>query len=924
MNNQTNHRLFLLLAVSAAAVSLSARAQNECGPGPTVVCDQATYATGITYQTGVDLSLTKTNTGTTSVTANGINLTATGDAALDVDTRLGTVTGGAQTNGPIIDAVTAAGDINILTNTVSSSAANTTHVIRAISNEGGNIAIHADTSTGTSGSVLSMGSSQNFADGTAGLEAISRGGNGNVDIFLGRGLSARRQYGLRAEVEGSGNLSIITGYYQGAIFSKGVISMDRPDGLAAVYAKTETGLLTIEAIIGSQSTGAIIDAGGDFSFYGSAFSGAGFYGLDLLNVRAGTTSSVVLTDVTSIRAQGAGSLQIDIVDDPELGFSRTFTTLNFDVTGMSERVAVTVRDEGIWQPGVQTIQDGNFDITIGFDGLMVLNDAIDLTFASDSSVLTLADGSYMVVGEGGSSPRPTTATIEGLGEFRHAGRIVLGESSTTRKGLPGELSRKIGSTSHGAFVNAIDNARDDILRMPGVRWIGEQGEIWMDVELGVSQSSCERGADSLLPAGDCVILEGATTEGVTNLTLFDRFNFGRGRLNPAARDGIVLVEVTGGNSEQGHFVVGPNTPGYDPAFGGSWDRGLFQYIVSYDDSTQQHKLVGMLNDSAFQQAALAGTSHDLWRMAAGNWLGYQADRRETGQGLDQDVWLRTSRTSASRDQVTTEQAGGANFDFDHGFDRSDLTMTAGLDVLAGGDADGNWSLGVMLGYVTSSLRYTGENNSEFNGFNYGAYATFSSGGLWVDGVFNVNDLTMRQAIPGLRLNPVDTLVSSDLQTLGFQVDAGWRFQMSEALFVEPLAGLSYGKTRFEALKLVPDDTFEPGLSLEWDDPITQRASLGGRVGLDQTLLGLRTRFTLMARAWSELDGESNTSIANEAFPDDPELMVSDAFDGTFTELGLGASVKSANGLVTGFLNLGSQQGDDYSTVSASAGVRVSW
>ena len=48
------------------------------------------------------------------------------------------------------------------------------------------------------------------------------------------------------------------------------------------------------------------------------------------------------------------------------------------------------------------------------------------------------------------------------------------------------------------------------------------------------------------------------------------------------------------------------------------------------------------------------------------------------------------------------------------------------------------------------------------------------------------------------------------------------------------------------------------------------------------------------------------------------------FTGQFTEVGIGASVYSGGGAVSGFLNLGGRFGDDYQATTASAGVRVNW
>lgn len=930
--------LFPLTALAATLLCATlARADNECGAGPEASCDQASYANGISYQSSSDLTVTKTNSGTTTVTANGINLTGTGGAALTWDSRIGAITGGAQTQGPVIDALTDSGDITLHTLGITGSAATVTHGIRARSTGGGSILI--DASHGASDSQITA---TNATSGLVGVEAISQGGDGDVEIRLGRS-AAGEDYGVYAEVAGAGNLTISTSYYQTStgLDNKGVISAS---GTAALYARTGTGLLTIDARTNASSTGtaagAIIDAGGDVLFTGSARGGSGQYGIELLNVVAGTTSTLNLTAGTSVRAQGEGELRVNIVNWPEpVSFGQNFYgSLDFEFSGMAEQVPVQFRDGGIWRvTGTDNVvPEGNYAVSVQRDGMLVMWEQDVLSFAGSNPTFGIGEGGYFAVDARDNTANSDFASevrVEGLAEFRHAGRILLGSSRSGGKGLLGELPVVLGGNIGGndaklgsAAINYTDGSYDDVLVMPGVHWVGEGGEIWFDLETGRSQDSCTaRDGDGRLAAADCLMLEGATTEGVTYLTLFDRFNFDRGRLNEASREGILLVDVSGGTSAQGHFVVGPNTRGYSPAFGGSWDQGLFQYVMSYDEDSQQHRLVGMLSGTAFQQAQVMASVQDLWRSSIANWQGYQADLRQSGVGGEGGIWLRTERENGTRDRVNTETAGGASFDFDNSVNRNSLTTTAGLDLLSGEQGDLRWSTGLMLGYVTSELDYDRNANSvELNGWSYGLYGGVRSGAMWLDAALNVNQVTMRQFLPGFQLEPRDTLVSNDVVSFGGQVDAGWRMTPSSAWFVEPMLGLSYVRSDVDALSVLPLDTTRAGLDLRWDAPTSLRGSLGGRFGMDRDFGVLRARFTGLVRVWNEFDGETVATIHNNAYPDDPDHRVTDAFDGAFTEIGFGTTVHTPGGGLSGYLNLTGRQATDYRTFGAAAGVRLHW
>jgi hypothetical protein len=404
----------------------------------------------------------------------------------------------------------------------------------------------------------------------------------------------------------------------------------------------------------------------------------------------------------------------------------------------------------------------------------------------------------------------------------------------------------------------------------------------------------------------------------------DPFSFDRGRLIPGQE--IAVVDVSGGSSAQGHFVVSPTQPGHSPQFGGSWDRGLFQYAIAYNEESQIHSLIAMLSGTAYQQAQLAATAHDMWRLATATSLDRQADLRERGDE-NGGLWLRFANETADRDVVNVQRGGGQEFAFDNGMDRDSYAVTFGVDFLNGGAGDSAWTLGAMAGYNNAEIEYDGSPNTVLvDGWTLGVYGGYVAGPLWIDGAINLNEALVEQFIPGFALNPPDTLVSNDFRSVGMQVDAGVRIDLTPAVFVEPLATLSYVRTNFDDLNVQPDDASRPGLTVYWNDPTSFRAGLGGRLGLNHDFGFLRGQIALLARVLTEADGENSiASIHNNAFPNDADFNVEDdEVDSTVMEYGLNTSVRSPGDAVSGFINLGTQQSSNFDAFTAKVGVRYQW
>ena len=987
--NKSTRRVALFTSASlvaagiAAAASLgtaltptAAAAQAVCvsTPAPTGNGTNAVTYPAATYNPAIDCAYTGTGatvstTGAITVSSTapggGINLTGTGASVVNWNSTAGTVTGGAQTNGPVIDATTAAGDININTAAVTGSSATVTHGVRATSTGGGDISVS------TAGNV----SATNSTSGVNGIEAIT-GGAGSVTISTnypdtGAGTSADlisgRLRGILAETS-SGALTLDV--------ATRVSATGGGSAVAAIEARTVTGPLTINlegrrtlgsfnqewnrvAAISGGTTGVGIrsDAGGDAEINIGAFSSVtGAWGIDAI-IAAGTTTTVNLANfhhslafvnyakdadgnLTRIRASGEGAFVAN-VDGILQGAA--------DFSGLSGGAEINISGEGVWWTQGASIAFGDGDdrlVTEAGDGTAQAVGGIFSTgtlnptffggngyFADPVHVIDFGDGDdlfenggyFIVSGAGasvdGQNPRAHfegETRFQGLETFVNSGIIFMGARSDGSSGgaSDGYLDEV---TRQEQFGGPTDGFHDDILSMPGVTFVGDGGEIFFDVDVSKTQANCERSPTTgELAAADCIIIAGGATEGVHYVMFEEPVPGDRGQFLP---DGIVLVEVPGGTSAQGHFVPSPNIRGYSPQAGGMVDKGFYAYMIGYKEDTQQHVLVSIPGPNAYQLPLLAQGVQGLWRLSTGSWFDRQADIRGQQHG-NGGAWLRVTGETADRDVFEDVLAAGAAFTFDNTFSRKSYAVTGGADLMHAASGDTTLVTGVTLGYANSEFEYADSANfARIDAWTLGGYGSIVSGGVFVDVAVNANRAVVDNDIPSANLFPAGTILSTKVLSVGTQVEAGWRIPvLTPGLFVEPLAGFSYVWSNWEDLYLPTDNPNRTGITAEMGDPNSTRAGIGGRVGFDRDFGFARGEFSLLGRAWEDLGDETSVTLIGPG--EDP--VVANNFTGRFNEVAVSASVYGPGDTVSGFLKLGGKFADDYQAQTASAGVRVAF
>lgn len=630
-----------------------------------------------------------------------------------------------------------------------------------------------------------------------------------------------------------------------------------------------------------------------------------------LSPRAGTTLTIDndggilgneqedrVSTAVAIRGAGAGHLVLNNA------LVRGRMNGDMDFTGMTGRLTIlndfsgNSRQGGWHTRGTSLFGGGDVEIYNGPQGVMRTVTAPVLDFSDARSSQFVNQGRVMVGATDVNTNSVTNhhLTFIGLDRFENAGLILLG-------------TRFDAAENPGEITNAEAGER---LTFEDSNYVGANGRIAFDALLAREvQADCSTAA-----IADCVRFTGSsTTEGTTLLNIRD--------LNPVRAEagfnpGIVLIE---GASAAEHFILDPASQFYvgHSSGGPVLQKGMIAYRLQFDTDTRQHALVGTLADEAVQSAMLGAAGQETWRISTDTWFDRQEMLRERRDGFDtRGLWATINVSDGNRRGQRTIDVAGMPTQFDIGQDQTISHLAFGLDLLHGHSGAQTWSGGITAGLLYSSVDYDAtQTQSTMAGMAGGFYGSWSSGGLSVDGMVNLN--FMRQSVEGANFGLGEhNRLRTQVDSLGLRLEAAWKLPMSDTLWVQPLVGISHVNVGEEDIEL-PDGA--GGVRFDGDAG-SQRIGAGVRVGIDSRLAGLRSEYRLTARHWSEQDAENRVfiDIAGEPAP----TTLTDDFSGGFNEVGGAVSVASESGALSASVNLKGRFGDDYRTFGGSLGVRYAW
>ena len=799
----------MLLAIAALSGASSARAADECGPGPTVVCAVENYSsTGVTYDFSSDFDIRMDRSH--RVGASGLRLNGSGDADLLLTT---------------VGAITQTGGIQI-------------------SLEDGNLT--ADIVE----SVVDVNGFRGQPGGT-GLQ-VSTGGSATI---LLRG---QPNAGSNENVKNT-NLVMDVGQ----------------DSVVTVLARRTVQAMTLSPRAGATLT---LDNNG------------GVLGTDIL--------SGDVSDVVYIQGAGAGNLVIDNAGlRGRIAGAMDFSGMTGKLTLRNDNSGNTI--QGGWHTkGANHFGSGEVEIHNGAFGVLRTTATTVLDFSDTIDSQFYNQGRVMVGAvDNITAALPRHLSFVGLDRFENSGLILLGTDFQVNyhQGL-------VTNAKAGDRLSFVDSHYEGLAG----------GRIAFDVLLAdVVQSDC-----SMLEVSDCVQFAGSSTTDGT--TLLDITDLDPQRSVAAFNPGIVLIE---GASAAEHFILDPASQFYvgNSSGGPVLQKGMIAYRLQYDTDTRQHALVGTLADEALQAAMLGAAGQETWRVTTDTWFDRQEMLREARDGFDtKGLWATINVSDGNRSGQRTIDVAGTPTQFDIGQDQTISHLAFGVDLLHGSSGEQTWNGGVTAGLLYSSVDYDAtRTQTTMAGMAGGVYGSWSSGGLSVDGMVNLN--FMRQSVEGANFGlGAHNRLRTQVESLGLRLEAAWKLPVSDTLWVQPLVGISHVSVGEDDIEL-PDAA--GGVRFD-GDASSQRFGAGLRVGIDSRLAGLRTEYRLTARHWSEQDAENRVfiDIGGEPAP----TTLTDDFGGGFNEVGGAVSIASESGALSASVNLKGRFGDDYRTLGGALGVRYAW
>lgn len=943
---QNTLRMFLrvgALPFVALAALPAAQAQNECGVqmGPLVECDPAAvYPDGITYDATGDLTLELSGPGTATLNLGpGVRVQAAGDDAIAWDSTA--FTRSLSGNGAaVIDYQSENGDIDIQANGFSGTA---TNGIRAVSNDG-DIRIR-------------LGQQQTGSFISRGISADTRGGSGNIEVDLHNAVSAANGISLRT---GTGTLRLdvhSTGALRSAGTTPGLIVDAGGDALITLHPgstiagstnSTVTAEISLTAASGTTTvldSRSVLNRGASFDFSSGAVAvrGAG-QGEFIIHNRGGMRANVDFSAMTDTSAPGAPSNAGRVTYH---NYARDQNNPTAEAWVFTDNVSRFSAGDDLLDNHVNALiassTTGSFNEFSEIQTEVVRN-GIDFGAGDDlfrnQGVFLVGEAIFTLSQEGGyasvaSDPRAFETTLSNLETFENTGTIVLG-GYVRRAPKISPLTNDMLCGFTDGFLQPYtapcleqfgdtDSQHGSTLAMPGTRFVGGSGStLILDARfgLGVPQADCYQGRATpqqrlRLPGADCVDLRGGSTEGVTQVIVRDRVAGDAGAGNP---EGIVIVDVSNGSSGAGHFVLSPESDGYD-AETGAIDKGMVMYPLLYDADQQQHKLVGLAGPRAFRGALLLQGAQEVTRTAGNRWF---SGDPAPGRGDVGGVWAEITGGTASRDADQSVSAYGTTIGFRNDYDQDSTVLSIGRDFRLAGDAGAEWLVGGSIGYANARMSFDASSaRAEMDGVILGGHARYARGRFFVDAQLLSSWLRADYTDPyyvDRVLNEVN-VIGGSFRSLSGRAETGYRMQLAEAVYVEPLVGLSWVRTEAETVTVKSADSAGGPQSRLYgeDTPASLRAVVGARAGVDQRLGTLRLSLQASARLWEELRGKTRVEVSGVGAP----VYAIDDFDARITELSLSANLGDASGRVSGLLEATGQFGD-YESFGMTAGFQYRW
>ena len=828
----------------------------------------------------------------------------------------------------------------------SGAAGHTSNGVIALSTGGGNIAVTSQ------GNVEGDTTGNAGGTGATGITAMTTGGNGSVAVTVNTvnlhpfGSATTTvsggNDGIVASSTGSGSTKVTIGFLgSGTVQATGAMSVDGNLGPVGILAIGGTGggnlgNATAVSVITDADTFAfngraiVTNSGNDASIENDGFAvGSGASTVALGGTLAGNISYAVV-DVTAVSGATTFITNDFVIESTnefngafvaglsDLAIRGTTGSVNLDnedliegrvnFAGLTGTNSTSTFNDGEWfTNGVSTFSPTGNNAIENDDLIVTSTNQVRTTLAfgaGTNTILNDAD-SAVVVGYDfsttGSAAAPAVTQITGTVGFTNNGTIILGSSN----------------------FDTSDRLINSVLIGTGTA-LGGTGQIDLDANLWSDTQSAAACQAMVLTAADCVVV--ASTSGNEGIQVLDTKAHALGAFNPT---GIVIVV---GSSAANTFHLAPTSDYFDgnPAdaflFGGHTDvldkPGLFFYDLAYNSGDSTERLIGVPKATAFELPTVAGAVDGLWYTTTQTWFDRTTDQRDIIQGradgTEPAVWLKTVGDWSHRSQTSTFTDFNQTYVFDTTFDQDTAGLLGGVDLLDVTDKGKAWVIGVETGTVQSDIRFRNTpDRFSVEATDLGGYATYLSGGLFIDGTLNANFLRLGANMPSAVMLPGGGLsgppATSDTHgtSWGGQVEAGYNMPLGATAFWEPVGSLSYVDTTFDQIPL-------PGGSAALGNDQSFRGSLGLRLGMLQDFQYYKVKLAVTGRIWDEFDNDPTSTLL---IPAGPNFTTGDNLKGVFGEVSGQANLFTTTSGLSAFLTGGIKFKTNYDEGTVTIGAR---
>ena len=394
---------------------------------------------------------------------------------------------------------------------------------------------------------------------------------------------------------------------------------------------------------------------------------------------------------------------------------------------------------------------------------------------------------------------------------------------------------------------------------------------------------------------------------------------GPGAFNPV---GIPVVYVNGNVSPHAFFLPKPI------------DTGFFNYDLFFKQSGGGiFELKSFLGREAFVLPQLITAAQDLWYAGSSTWFDRTVDLRVLlnggppvaynpqakyaeaalqGAPITPAVWVRGGGSWLDREGSESVAAYGRNYRYQLDRDLETMDFQMGLDLGKRGllSPEDMLVFGVLGGFVRASLDYDQlVQKFDFRGGQVGGYATYLSGGLFVDTLLNAHLLELDP-------NAVfDNHGSLDANTVGLRTDTGYRFgSFSGGAFIEPLATIAVTWTEIESFSIGNNKA-------SFDDDPSVRGRLGLRVGTSFAMWsGARMEPFIIGGVWGNLSDNNRATLVSTG----TAFHLEDELNDVWGEVSAGLNFFNPSASTAIFVNVDTSFGEELEGVGGKAGMRVSW